>query len=115
MADFLRKDRKKAERKPTQQDFTMCDFAKRFPCLHEWLTLDQWEDGTARAPSTLMLFLDDGRPKGCLSDRDEGKVAFVAAWTFTDVLTALEEGLLADSLDWRSNQRRPSGNQGKKS
>lgn len=114
MADFLRKDRKKQERKPTQQDFTMCEFARRYPCLHEWLTLDKWEDGTDRAPSTLMLFLDDCKPKGCLSDREEGKVAFVAAWTFTDVLTALEEGLLADSLDWRTNQKWSGKNSGKR-
>lgn len=105
MADFLRKKSKEEKKGPLQQDFTMCEFAKRYPCLHEWLTLDKWEDGTHREPSTLLLFLDDGRPKGCLNDREGGKVVFVAAWTFTDVLVAMEEGLLADTLDWRTAKK----------
>ena len=105
MGDFLKLPRPATEAKPTGQDREMCEFARRYPCLHEWLTLEVWDNGAAREPATLLLFLDGSRPKLCLHDREGSQVAFVAAWTFGDALQALEDGLLANSLDWRPSRR----------
>jgi hypothetical protein len=101
MGEFLKLPPTSAPPGPTPQDVQGCAFAAVYPCLHEWLTLTRWEDGSARVPASLTLFFDDGRVKACLSDREQQRVAFVAGWTFSAVLEALEEGLVAHSLDWR--------------
>ena len=73
----------------------------KFPALWEFMSHENFDDGTARMTGSLSLFLDDGALKVALNDREEGYVAFVSGSSLEDVLGALEEGLTADSLDWR--------------
>jgi len=89
------------------------EFVKSYPALHEFLTLQAWEDGEVRVTGTLFLFVEEGMWKLCLNDRDAGCVAFVAAKTFTEVLSCAEEKYIADSLDWRLSKESRSKKKGK--
>src|SRR5678816_2203499 len=44
--------------------------ARRAPTVLQWLSDDRWDDGSARQPSTLLVFAEDGCLKACLNDRD---------------------------------------------
>lgn len=78
-------------------------FAKTYAALTEYLTAATWEDGTARMPSTLLIFAEDGYYKGCLNDRDASRSLWVAGASIPDVLEALEGHLRAGTGEWRSS------------
>jgi hypothetical protein len=73
----------------------------RWPNLIEFLTSLKWGDGSRRVSGTVLVFVDDGRMKCCLSDRDQGLVAFAVAGSILELFDAAE-GLVARSdADWR--------------
>lgn len=74
---------------------------RRAPMLYAMMTDDKWDDGDARETSTLTLFVDAGMLKAVLNDRALSRTAFASSATLEGLLDALEEGLEADSLDWR--------------
>lgn len=74
---------------------------KDYPAMIEALTMRTWEDGTPRETSTLLVFIDGGKWKCCVNDRDVPRSAFVTADTLATLLVAVEKGLREDSLDWR--------------
>lgn len=78
-----------------------CVFASGHPRLHEFLSCAVYDDGSARKTGTLLVFVDSGLLKACLSDRDVSQVAFASANSMAGLLEALEGGLLEESLDWR--------------
>lgn len=82
-------------------EFEDKSFQGRFPTLYEYLTCDKWEDGTARATSTLLLFLDAGILKGCINDRAMSRSLFVGGSTLQSLLEAAEEALRAENPGWR--------------
>lgn len=85
------------------------------PMLWEWLTDDTWEGGGVRQTATLLVFVEAGRWKGCLNDRDSGRSCFLSAETPEDLLRAFEAGLDASSLEWRAKaSRTPSTTGGRK-
>jgi len=75
---------------------------RRSPTLHQFLSDERWDDGSARVPGTLLLFCECGRYKACLNDRDGGRSVFVSADAVEAILDALEAGLQDDSLPWRA-------------
>jgi len=77
---------------------------KKMPTLVQWLTETAWDNGDAREPGSLLIFAQDLRWKGMLTDKDNGYVCFVTAEDVDGVLAALEKGLLANSLDWRESR-----------
>lgn len=79
------------------------DLASRYPALHEHLTLD-WLEGSIRQTSTLTLFVDGGRWKGSLSDRDNRLVLFVSGDGFDAVLGAMERAIRDGTGDWREQR-----------
>lgn len=79
-------------------------FGAQYPNLEEFLRESRWSDGSRRDTGSMLIFLDDGRWKGMLRDRDARMVAFVSAVSFDNVLAALEQGLVDDSLDWRADK-----------
>jgi len=86
-------------------------FEADWPALHEHLTLD-WCEGKRRTTSTLTVFVDAGRWKGSLRDRDNGLVLFVSADSFLGVLGSLERAVVSGDGDWRDE--RPQGGGGKR-
>ncbi len=79
-----------------------------WPEVTEYLTAEVYPGGEKRQTASLLLFVEGGKLKACLSDRDTGRVAFVAASSWIEVMDVLEGGLRDGSLDWRmSRSARP--------
>jgi hypothetical protein len=53
-------------------------------------------------PGTLLLFVEAGRLKGCLNDRDMARSVFVSAESLEGLLDAMETGLADETLEWRA-------------
>jgi hypothetical protein len=71
------------------------------PLLFEYLSHRQFEDGSMRETSTLMVFASEGLWKGCLNDRQEGRALWASAETIGGLLEALERCLDHTHPDWR--------------
>lgn len=78
-------------------------FAKAYPALAEFLSLEEWEAGVERERGTITLFWEDGLFKASINNRDSQEVAFVTKGTHKTLLEAIEKGLATDSLDWRQS------------
>lgn len=79
-------------------------WAKQHPCLAEHLADHVFDDGTVRITSTLTVFVEDGKVKLCLRDREEDATAWVSGTSLAAALKAMEQLLRDGSIDWR-----PSG------
>lgn len=77
-----------------------------FPGLAEWLVLGSWPDGTARVTGTVLLFVEDGRWKAWLNDRDGGMGCFVSGRSPEEVLAAAEKAVGLAGGDWRANRQK---------
>ena len=73
--------------------------------LCEWLSVSQWEDGSARATGTLMLFAEDGRWKAWLHDRDGSCGAFVSSDGLGSLLQAVNKLVSQPGGDWRPDKK----------
>lgn len=80
------------------------DFAKKHPALWEYLTVDSYDDGTAREVATLLLFTEDGLFKACLNDRATSRTCWMSATTVGGLLGLLEEALQGDNAEWRTKR-----------
>lgn len=74
---------------------------KAFPALVDFLCAEEWPDGSERKPGTLLLFMDQGKVKACLSDRDQGLVLFFTVPSLALVLEAADDVLKDGEADWR--------------
>jgi hypothetical protein len=81
--------------------FLDIDFAKRWPVLHQFLVADVDDDGKPRQTSTLLILVESAQVKGCLKDRDHDVSLWKSSSSILGVFTALEEGLTAESVEWR--------------
>lgn len=113
MAEFLKRREKgnaTANKVKTvavsDQDAT---FAKKWPALAEFLSLEAWDETTERVRGTLTVFWEDGAFKSSVNDRDADQVAFVSKSTFQGLLDAIEKGLTGDTLDWRASKGKGPG------
>lgn len=77
---------------------------RHWPTLVEFIALDHFEDGSARAPGTVMLFVEGGRLKACFNDKAEGRVAFQVFDSLETILGELDKALASDDLDWRRSK-----------
>lgn len=75
--------------------------AERYPAVWEYLSVSQYEDGTARRTSTLMLFVDASGVKVCLNDRDADLTCWITASSPGEALEALETALQAGRAEWQ--------------
>lgn len=84
-----------------------CDpqMLSQLPTLHEWLVEIMWEDGKKREPGSLMIVAEGGWWKAWIHDRDGKRSAWLAGASIRDVLLAVEEGLVANSVAWRPDRR----------
>lgn len=74
------------------------------PLTWDRLTNPKYADGSPRKTDSLTLFYEEGALKLCLSDRDQGFVAFLTAQDPLDLLWRLEGKLTDGSLEWRPSQ-----------
>jgi hypothetical protein len=83
------------------------EFASVYPVLWSYLSQCQWEDGTARDTSSLLIFAQDGILKAMLRDRDAGLCLWGSAPTVGGLFEVLE-GMLSDpKADWRQDRQQP--------
>lgn len=85
--------------------------AQRFEALLEFVGQEVWPDGTHREPGTLLLFVEEGKVKACLSDRAQSLVMFVSGRGLLEAMDAAESSLRAGKADWRRS--RPRGQRGR--
>lgn len=79
-------------------------FLEYHPALHEFFSLTQWDEKTKRKPGTMSLFVEDGRWKSFVNDKDANRFACISAGTFEELLETLERLLREDELEWRQNK-----------
>lgn len=101
-AESMKRDLAKKGEVPQAKD-TM--FSKEFPALWDLITCTRFSDGSLRTPATLIMFVEDGMWKACLSDRETGRVAFVTADCQNALLPSLEDALQTGKLDWRVSRQ----------
>lgn len=87
-----------------------CDPVEVFPtelaALGEFILAETWPDGSERTPGSLVVFREGFKLKACLSDKDQGTIAFVSAGTWDELLELAEAGLRSQQLDWREQRDR---------
>jgi hypothetical protein len=81
----------------------------RWPAILEFVGAEQWPDGSQRVPGSLVLFVEQGRLKGCLSDKDQGLVLFVTGCGLLDLMDGLEATLEGGNGDWRPTRSARAG------
>jgi hypothetical protein len=74
------------------------------PTLVEWLTTLKWENGDKRQTGTVMVLAEDGVWKAWLHDRDGRCSGWLSAGSLFDLLVAIEEGLVNNSVNWRADK-----------
>lgn len=77
-------------------------WASAHPLIVEHLTHASWDDGTPREVSTITVFVNDGRIKLCLNDREAQCSLYVTADTMQGAFASLEKQLASGPrADWR--------------
>jgi len=72
--------------------------------LMEYLLSVSPEGKLLRQPGSLQVFIEAGRWKARLKDKQERAYCFVSAESLDDLLLAIDEGLASGNLDWRPDQ-----------
>lgn len=73
------------------------------PLLVQHLSDVLWDDGKPRTPSTLTIFVEDGRVKLALNDREASASLYVAGDSLKQALGSLEKALSGPGRpDWRA-------------
>lgn len=100
---FLRRIEDESSKQPSGGLGDM-EFRTSYPALAEYLTCEQYPDGTPRQKATLSVFHEDGVFKMCINERDQGLVLFVAEERYSVLLEALELVLQEDRPPWRKSK-----------
>lgn len=79
--------------------------AKEYPSLSEHLTDETYDDGQSRERSTLTIFVEDGRIKAALNDRDNKQSMYASSDSLRGVLKLLENALANDKAEFRPWKR----------
>jgi len=82
------------------------------PALAEFLVSARWPDGSRRQPGSVTIFVDQGKLKAVMNDRDQGYVCFVTVGALQGLWEALESVLVDGDGDWRRSPGRSPGKRG---
>jgi hypothetical protein len=80
------------------------DEAERYPALVEFLSSTKYPDGSGRVPGSVSLFVDQGKLKACLVDKDQSLVGFVTVTGLRAWADLIEAQLQCDQVDWRASR-----------
>jgi len=75
------------------------------PTVAQFMAADCWPDGEVRERATLIVFVEDGAFKVCLSEKNMQATLWATSATFAGLLEALEDRLTADAPDWRKAKK----------
>lgn len=73
------------------------------PDVHQWMSCAEW-NGKPRKLPTITLFVEDGRLKAVLNDRNTEQTGF---WTFRSVMgfwRELQDALCGENVEWRQKR-----------
>ena len=79
------------------------------PTVVDYMADTAYGDGSSRETATLLVFLEGGCFKVCLSDRDTGRTLWATGDDFDTALGALESRLSTGKAEWRANTRQGKG------
>lgn len=79
--------------------------AKKYPELVEFLSLERFDDGSARELGTVRLLVEGGRLKACFNDNACERYGFVSLDGLQGMAEALERCLAGDKVDWRQSKQ----------
>lgn len=71
------------------------------PAVAEYLTATNYPDGSPRERSVLSVFIEDGRVKVCLNDRDAARTLWRSADGIEDAVALLDLAIVDGTADWR--------------
>jgi hypothetical protein len=74
------------------------------PVLHAFLTEGKDGQGKERRTSTLLVFVDEGAWKACLTERDHELTLWASSDTLWGLLEALEARLTERPVEWRKKK-----------
>lgn len=74
----------------------------KLEAVREYLTSEKYPDGSSRERSTIMLFVETGVVKVCLTDRDQSRQMWRAGQSLEECLQELEDALQSNVQDWRA-------------
>lgn len=101
VASFIRRAVQAQEKRAARVSAEAGSWAAAHAAIWEYLTCDQFEDGEQREVSMLLVFVEDGRFKLALQDRQEGRSLWTVADSISEALRLLESVLKAGNGDWR--------------
>lgn len=82
------------------------DMRTRSPRLARYMCDLVWGDGSKRTNSSLIVYVEGGQYKACLSDRDDDLSLWATSKTFEGILEVMEARLTEDVVDWRVARNR---------
>lgn len=92
---------------PKTEAIPTCEISVKYPNIVEWIMETSYADGEVRTPGTLSIFRgSDGTIRACITDKDDGSIAFMTGRSVTELLDNLERSLDSGTTDWR--QPRPT-------
>lgn len=90
----------------------VCGSLAGLPALLEYLQSGSYPDGAPRLRSSLLVLVEDGYVKTCLSDRDQEQSLWRSGASLEDALLALEATLTSEHQDWRRSGGTAAAKQG---
>lgn len=78
---------------------------QELPAVYEYLTLAKMPDGNERQVATLIVFIEDGRWKVCLSDRETDRTLWMSGDTLEDCLLSLDQAIQTGDANWRRSYK----------
>lgn len=90
-----------AKAAPGQVSLPEDRFVTKYPLIVEYLSTQQWEDGSARELSALSITLGEGMMKLALNDKELKQSLYTAAPTLDEALKLMEGCLKAGNGEWR--------------
>lgn len=71
------------------------------PAVTEYLAVGAYPDGTARERAVISIFIEEGRVKCCLNDRDTGRTLWRSAGGIEACIGLIDDAIAEGTADWR--------------
>lgn len=91
-------------------DIARDDLLSDYGELVNYLVDTEFDDGSARRTSTLLVFVEDGVVKVCLNDRENGRSAWASGKTLRSALESLNAAVGSDCAEWKGSRASGPGN-----
>lgn len=80
-------------------------FSGFYPTLFSHMSETRWDDGKPRKTTTLLVFVENGKWKAHVNDRDGRRGFWVSADAWEQLLESADEAIDSVSTEWRKDTR----------